>query len=383
MLMKGNFSKPINIISMSDQHLGHPKTKTKNIINAIKKTLFNSKELKEADILILGGDWTHSLLSFSGETPGEIFRFMTSLLRWCVQHDIVVRVLKGTPSHDWDQNEWFIRANEEGNVGCDIKYFNTVCIERMDRFGIDVLYVPDEWRNGPEDAWEDVDRCMIELGIECVDVAVVHGTFEHHLPEHVKTHKHSCSAYESITRYIVLIGHIHTHSICGKLATNGSFDRTAHGEEEPKGLQYVTLLPKGGTKIRFVENKYATTFKTIFVIDTDIGKALDHIDKEMAGLVDGNIRLRVPEDSEINNCYSEIRAKYSNFSWTKEKAIDAKAKEKIQSNIKMGFDRDKSVTVTRDNILPLLQNELLDLDDDLKNLVINKLKEVTTYVSSR
>lgn len=381
--MKASFKKPLNIISISDVHLGHQKTKTSNTIAAIKKTLFNSPELKAADLLIIGGDWTHGLLSFSDVTTGEIFRFMSTLLRWCAAHNIIVRVLKGTPSHDWDQNEWFVRANDEGKIGCDLKYFNTVCIDRMEALGIDVLYVPDEWRNGPADAWEDVDRCMQELGIDAVDVSVVHGTFEHHLPEHIKTHKHSCAAYESITRYIVLIGHIHTHSIRGKLATNGSFDRTAHGEEEPKGLQYVTLNPKGGFRIRFIENIYSTTYKTIYTTGMDMGVALDHLDSVMSTLIEGNIRLRVSEDSEINNCYSEIRNKYPNFSWQKEVVTDSKTKEKIQANIKMGFDRDKSVTVTPENILPLMKHELDDLDPELRLLVWAKLKEVSDYVAKR
>lgn len=379
MMVNFNSTEPkrLNIISISDVHLGHNKTKTSNTIEGIKKTLFESSKLKLADVLIIGGDWTHTNLSFADRDAMEIYVFMVVLLQWCKDRGIRVRVLKGTPSHDWDQCEWFEKINHSQSIGCDLKYFKEVAIDRMDDLGIDVLYIPDEWKGGPEDAWEDANRCMSELGITKVDITVVHGTFDHHLPEFVKTHKHSGVAYSDITRYVVLIAHIHTHSILGKLATNGSFDRTAHGEEEPKGLIFVEInKATEKAKLTFVENKFTTTYKTIDCKSMDLEDSYNHIKKCLSGISEGNVRLRVSDTSELNSSVRELYAKYPNFSWKKETVNSDSCKLKIQENIKFTFNGSSTFNVDKDNIFEMFRNELTDLESDTAEEVMHKLELV-------
>lgn len=355
-------SKQVKIISISDVHLGHSKTLTEDTIKGMREILFKNPKLVDADLLIIGGDWTHTHLSFTDNHTRLIYTFMVVLLEWCRDRKIKVRVLKGTPSHDWDQCEWFVRINQSGGIGCDLKYFNEVCIERMDDLGIDVLYVPDEWKDGPEDAEKDVIRCMTELGLTKVDVSVVHGTFEHHLPEFIKTHKHSNRFYAGITRYVVLIGHIHTHSIvsCDNvlLATNGSFDRTAHGEEEPKGLILVEINKISSVrKLTFIENNLSTLFKTIHCHDDNLEASLKHIEKSLEGILKGHIRLRVGETNPLNSSVRELYAKYPALSWKKEVIVGDRIKRAVQENIKIDIS-STPMHIDKNNICELISKEL-------------------------
>ena len=58
-------------------------------------------------------------------------------------YNIILRILEGTPSHDWKQSKLFIHLNDLTKAGTDVKYIDSLSIEYIDKFGINVLY-PDE-----------------------------------------------------------------------------------------------------------------------------------------------------------------------------------------------------------------------------------------------
>jgi DNA repair exonuclease SbcCD nuclease subunit len=140
----------------SDIHLGHPNTLTEDILRNLEKAFPTSKETEELDIIFFSGDVFDRLLNFPDNSVSEIESWINVFLRRCKALDIVVRVLEGTPSHDWKQSNVFEKVNNIGKIDCDVKHVKNLSIEHIERFGINVLYVPDEWEPETDDTWKQV-----------------------------------------------------------------------------------------------------------------------------------------------------------------------------------------------------------------------------------
>ena len=64
--------KALRIASISDIHLGHPKTTTEYIITNLNKYLNNDEFLSNLDILFFAGDVFDNLLNFNDEVITHI-----------------------------------------------------------------------------------------------------------------------------------------------------------------------------------------------------------------------------------------------------------------------------------------------------------------------
>lgn len=123
-----------------------------------------------------------------------IFR---KFLRFCKKYNAQLRILEGTPGHDWKQSRRFELINEEAKLEVDLKYFDTLSIEYNDVTDLYVLYVPDEWEENPEETLSQVKDLLIANNIDKVDIAVMHDNFEYQLPEIAKAPKHSSRISEN------------------------------------------------------------------------------------------------------------------------------------------------------------------------------------------
>ena len=102
-------------------------------------------------------------------------------------------------------------------------------------------------------------------GIDKVDFAIMHGSFPHQLPPHIKVPMHDPNRYLSIVKYIVVIGHIHKPSVHERIYTPGSFDRISHGEEEPKDILDLIYLSDDTWNVEFIENVNSKNIKQYLV----------------------------------------------------------------------------------------------------------------------
>jgi DNA repair exonuclease SbcCD nuclease subunit len=160
----------LDIISLSDIHLGHPDNPAERIIKNLKNAFSDNASMAEIDIIFIAGDVFDRLLSLPDDAVTEIDFWITSFLRLCKKHDIVLRVLEGTPSHDWKQSKRFVKINELSRIGADVQHVTELSIEYIDRFGINVLYVPDELPGGTNKTFESVLELMEERGLKKVEL---------------------------------------------------------------------------------------------------------------------------------------------------------------------------------------------------------------------
>lgn len=289
---------PLRILSTSDWHLGHRRVSALNICNRLRQYLF--PYLSQIDLLNLGGDIWDSLLTLCDDT-NVIEALLIDLLRLCDEHKVIVRVLLGTYSHDRTQSSLFPILQDRCHFSNDLKYIDHVHLEEIKALNIRILYLPDDLPyDSAHDCMQSVAEMMVVRNWDYVDYVFGHGYFDHMLPTHIprkpKVTFH-VDQFKNIVRRYVCMGHIHMCDYTGNVFYNNSFDRLAHGEEDPKG--FMMIYDHGDVaKLEFIENKSATKFITfdlsMYNDQDQIGKVYLERLKDVFGDDPGHIRIIHP-----------------------------------------------------------------------------------------
>lgn len=263
----------INIMSVSDIHLGHPRTPTQHIADNFRIAFPDNAETAKLDLLNIAGDLWDRLMQLPEDEVYIARSLLVYILLICEKYDIILRILEGTPRHDRKQSKMVQELVDMLGLKLDYKYMDGCQIEWIERLQIHVLYIEDEYRHDPAETLAEVKRLMSERMITQVDFASMHGQFEHQLPdvENARRKCHVAREYLALVRYAIFIGHDHHYSeftlpeFTSIILAHGSFDRTAQGEEEPKGHIRLLLDRKGNMHRTFVENKLAQDYRTLEV----------------------------------------------------------------------------------------------------------------------
>ncbi len=310
----------VRYIVINDIHLGNNNNKTQNII-ANLKTFFDdySKREDKLDIIFIAGDLFDSLLDLSGTEVSDILYWIDSFVRYCHNNKIRLRVLEGTPSHDWGQSALVNVIKNISETKIDLRYVSTLEIEIIKDLGISVLYVPDEWNSDTSVTFEQVKELMAENKLSQVDIAIMHGQFKYQLPNpQIKAPKHDEANYLSVVKHYVHIGHVHQFSTYERIIAGGSFDRLCHGDEIPKGGILAHISDKVEDSYYFIENKNAMKFVTIAVKDMETEEIVSYIQKKIKKLPSGSfIRIRAKKDSAVFKNFEVIRKQFPLYHLTK------------------------------------------------------------------
>lgn len=345
----------LNLISISDIHLGHRKTPTSHIIANLRKTFADSERLEDIDAIFIVGDLFDGPLQFYSEDAVEIQLWLFEFLTICAKRNIVVRILEGTRSHDWKQGIWSTVVKTIGNIPVDLRWIPTLSIEHIDALDIDVLYVPDEWRPETDQTWLEVCQLLKTHQLEQVDFTLLHGAFDKQMPAYVDCPKHNADRYASITRRHVFAGHIHNSWVYKNILGNGSFDRLAHGEEGQKGCWYARYRDSH-SEIKFLENKQAMAYLTIDCEKIPIDQALSKIRCAIRSLPDGShVRIQATNEDPILHSMDVLKKEYRQYQWTS-KTSDSKA---VQAKLLVDYRPvSKHVPISPENIGQLLIERL-------------------------
>lgn len=349
----------LKYLVISDIHLGHRRTTTQSIITNLDKML-DTATLSTIDILFLAGDVFDRLLTFGSQEAIASTNWVIGLLSRCIVTGVMVRILEGTTSHDYAQSTIFTTiANVMDDDRLDIRYVNTLSIEYMAKFDVNVLYVPDNWRTKAEDVWKDVQGVLETHGLEQVDIGIMHGGFEFQLPV-IQADTHDSRNYQRIVKYALSAGHIHIPNQNGKILVQGSSDRLSHNEEHPKGCMRVGIHPNG-VIYSFIENPNPKVYKTVTVT----GKSLEEVYEILEQLpdypADSYIRLRLNKTDPIAIAMRTLAERWPQYNWT---SVDDKDGETMQDNIMAEIEykaNDAIFTITKDNIervvMDMFQND--------------------------
>lgn len=365
-------------VSLGDVHLGHHQTPTAKIIENLDRYCTNDQVLKDVDMLIITGDLFDRLLHNADENLDLIHRWITRVLYRCAYLDVVIRIVEGTPSHDRGQSRFFVEQAANAKIEVDLHYATQLEIEHNERFGIDILYIPDKWRPDTAETLEEVRVLMHKKGLEQVDFAIMHGAFEYQLPSIVKEPTHDSSAYLKLVRYFILIGHVHLVTQLERILAAGSYDRICHGEEGPKGYYDVRLRSETDYDIVFVQNKGAKRYDTLDCTGLDT-KALNvKIRQSVDTLPKGSaIRLRCSAHDAAAGDIDGLKKQYPQFEWSLVIDRDKVKKESVLDTF-MSMDMTEFIPIDESTIESLAQQELerQGLESDLISNCTNRLKEL-------
>lgn len=346
-MMAGNYR--LNIATISDIHLGHPKVLSKNIIAGLMAAFPDNKTTGMLDIIFIAGDLFDRILNMPDSQVKIIYFWMQKLLTICYKWNIKLRILEGTPSHDRGQSSLFITMNDIGRTKTDVAYIDTVHVEHMADLDLHILYVPDEWRHDPSDTWADVKGALRKAGVEKVDYAIMHGVFEHQLPWHLKLPSHKANNYLGIVKKYITIGHHHTMTTYGRIHAQGSFDRLRHGEEEAKGHFRWHVKDRDTNdldEIVFVENQLATVFKTLDLVGLEKAAVIEKLTSTASYPIGSFIRVRIDRTSPYLAEVDAYRKAKSEYNWD------------ISTSREAGEQYIQPITIAKSSITELNKTDL-------------------------
>ena len=361
----------MRILWSSDQHLVHNKTPTKHILRNLSTFFYKDNNLDNVDLIIWGGDSIDRLVESTNRDFVNVLSWMQEFNQRCNEHNVKVRFLEGTSSHDWGQPEHFLFSSP---LKSDIKYVDELSIETFPEFdNFTLMYVPDNMGNRSTDSiWETALQVLNNNQLTEVDMIAFHGAFEYQLPEKARKHAHNVDRWTSIVKYGIFAGHIHTPSQKKKIYCSGSFDRIRHGEEHPKGAYVIDLdKEKDFFNPVFYENKGALPYRQIRINKEYTVEEL--IKKIHTFIADNNlpkcsqIKIRDGLATVVNPVVSILSKEYPSFGFTVEN--DNEGEILIDESL-FTPETYQGVSLTKDNLFDNLFNEieqrslLLDISKD-------------------
>lgn len=357
-----------------DVHCAHPRVSTDRILNALEHLFLKTVFQQHLNFICINGDFYDRLVSENDPDKLKSESFFVKLLLYCKHNKITLRLLKGTPSHDHDQLKTF-EAIADGIADVDFKYIDTVYVEKLERFGVSVLYVPDEWRHRCSDTFVDCKDTVEKAGLSQVDYAFVHGQFDYQLGDIVPDRvKHKTSDFETLVSKKVFCNHIHTYSHNGIIIAPGSIERLSQTEQDDKGF-VVFEDNDHGCDCQFVLNPTATKHHTVNVGDMGIDDAVAYIAGKINKLKldDGDcLRVRCLKDSPLKHSANELQKKWPHLRINIESKVDKTSVIK-KPNIKS----HEQMTINAQTVPALLKKQMQSFGVDTD--IIEKSMELISH----
>ena len=359
-------------LAISDIHLGHSRTKTSFIINNLK-TVINRDILSEIDMLIIAGDLFDHAICYSDDSVFEIQKWLIYLINLCSLNDVSIRILEGTPLHDRNQAKHVRALSSHLKSPVDILYVDKVWVEKNEKYGLNLLYVPDEWKPDPDQTWLDVKEELSSNGLEKVDLSIMHGMFEHQVPIGCKVKPHSNSRYESITDRYIIVGHVHHPTFYGKIIAPGSFDRLKHGNEESKGCWKVAMSKsRRSDKITFMENVNAKEYISVDCRKLSFDAAIEKL-SSIDAKPDSFIKIVTNVTDNTWSILEWCKKKYFNYNWS-----SVIKDNSVKRNVGLMHKPNEVTSITPDSILPILSDKLKERNckEEVKGRAMEIMKEI-------
>jgi len=334
-------------LKLTDIHLFHRLVKTELMVSNLYWFMDKyNKEISAVDIIYIAGDIFDRLMDLGTPESTQILTWMRDFALYCKRNNIILRVLNGTRSHDFNQGSKFTVFSE----GMDLKYIDTLHIEHIESLDLNVLYVPDEWRSKGSDTFIEVKKLLAEKGLSKVHTTILHGAFPFSLPFLSEAH-HLEEDYLSITEHYIDVGHIHQYNTYERIISGPSFDRLSHGDDADKGcvLSFISDTKKDAQ--RLLVNDRATLFKTVTVTkETSIESLRSKIERVIKNNTEGldlHIRIKTLKYAYLSDIYTSIKNMYPNIHF-----IKTLINEEKKNSVPISFSEYSATSITKDNLVP-------------------------------
>lgn len=346
----------LRMIQTGDIHFCHKRTPTANLIKTMNYLFYENESLKDVDLVVLNGDVWDSLVEQPNVDALCARQWIRKFVNDCGLNDVELYVLEGTPDHDWKQSKEFVAYD----TPCSVHYIDQLSITHLERFNLDVLWVPDECRPTTEGVWQDACSLLAKSGLDQVDLAFVHGGFDFQYPGTFEVKVHSSERYSSITRYGVFANHVHKAGQCLKVFGPGSPDRLRQGEDEDKGYHRVVLdLNTQKCYVDWLPNPYAWEHVSLNVDGLSHEEVVHEARTRAKTLRGGSfICLKNGDPDVVKAALTPLRLEFPALQWelkNKKKKEGLEATEELYT-----YEQYKGTSASKDNANELTVGWLLD-----------------------
>lgn len=360
------------IMAISDVHFFHGRTKSPRMLSGIRTLFPDNAETGKVDLLLITGDWFDHLVSLNDPDIRWAIEGVRWILRICKKYDIEVRVLEGTSSHDRRQNHIFEIINDVEDIQAPMKYVDTLSIEYIDRFGINILYVPDEWSHKAELTLQQARNLIHSRGLETVHILAGHGGATYQLPGVPSPALHDAALWSELVSVQMFFGHIHTHSRYLKWMSVGSLERLGHGEEEKKGIVRMTYRDGVEVEYKRIINHSAKLYRTLPAYDLEIGELIAMIDDQTDAPKGSAFRIEFPPEVVTLPLLDTLKETFPEYQFT-----ELKRGKKKTDKIASAFSTEKYeiVPINPATVKPALKQhwEKKNLDPKVMSLGLELL----------
>ena len=342
-------------VFLTDVHFGTPRVPPARLHANLEQFLY-PQLTADTTFLFLGGDLFDSDLNMDSRAALFAVTFKLEMQYLAHKYGILVRGIRGTFSHDRNQNDHLILmggAMPTVNGHDLIKIHNQMAVESFPELGCNVLFIPADL---PYNNMFDTARKLLDdRGIDRADICIHHGYFAHLLPPnmpHAPKNTYTAKEFERLVSGPVLNGHVHTASVYRNVINGGSFDRSCHGEEEAKGFFVIDWQPGDGKHTyQFIRNTNATRFLTWDFSAVDTTEAGIHLLFEklapLAASPDRPVFLRILTDNlELKHALREAVRQHPDVTLTVNSVSDPTVPD-----VELNLGKLDLPTPTRESVL--------------------------------
>lgn len=311
------------------------------------------------DCVVIAGDYYDTKLSMASAHSVYSVKAFSDLIKSCEEKGIKVRQIKGTNSHD-PENQLKNLAQIANSSRCDYKLILTVDEEEIFP-GMNVLYIPEEYMEDSKEYYKEYFNKKYQL-------IFGHGMFEEtnfSTKQHTGMKKYpifNSKEMEKICEGPIVFGHIHTaQRIRDRIQYTGSLVRSRFGEEEAKGFYIVDFDEETKeTDFTFIENELTMKYDTIeikpdnYVFSYMLNEQINYFKNLVKNYCRDYLRIKIytPEDminsatfvDSMNVVFNDLKNVKLQIIENSKLKLDKELKEKVSLLMdKYNFIFDKSV----------------------------------------
>ena len=275
-----------NYVVIADLHIGKKDDQklAEEIEERFTKVIKEYNSNKGLDLIVISGDLFDRIVRLNEYAGVYAVSFMTKLVEWAWDNSIIVRILKGTKTHDYNQLQVFYDLQFRFTNFKIIWKVQTETIHSI-RTGMmfRALYIPEEYPSDAASYYSDffnVDDKSYDMvfGHGMIDFVAFTG-YEDDSENPVRVAPvHVAEKLISLTKGPIIFGHIHDYKeYKSQIFYTGSFTRYSFDTQEDKGFLIVEMDPGYDKEyeIFFYENDLAPTYGIINIDNIDAETAED------------------------------------------------------------------------------------------------------------
>lgn len=375
------------ISAIADVHIGNKAISWKEYKYQLKKGVIEKLEkMTFLDMIVICGDTLHCQVSMNNDYASVFFWFIGKLVKIAKKKKSVIRIIKGTRSHDLDQLDTIKFYEDDPEI--DFKIIDDYMIESID--GCNYAYIAENYIDLPvKEYYEEIfNKPKKYFDIIFGHLTIEQTQFTEQNSENLNTQApiFKLKDFYKVSN-LTVCGHIHSPmNFNDRFFYVGSTLRTCHGEEHDKGWNVITYLPKEKLyRVDKIVNEYTFNFNTLEVSNRFIEKNdVDHIVEHVENYIEKNnvdrLSLKITcIDKEETTVKIELLKKYfaknpnitTQFKVLSEKSYEQETKSKKDKEIKP-YLKDGLDIVERIKLWSLIERNYRLEDEDILRFITPK-----------